>query len=124
MMRPTTSRLIRNEIRMLYNQFKQAITTPSMLLFYGVTIVGVFFVSLVISSLLNFAPLISQIGLQIEDVIDPGMFYAAFGILSASSIIMGYFGLGPAAVITSEDENLLLPAPVKPHQIFLSRLHQ
>jgi len=121
MMRPTTSRLIRNEIRMLYNQFKQAITTPSMLLFYGVTIVGVFFVSLVISSLLNFAPLISQIGLQIEDVIDPGMFYAAFGILSASSIIMGYFGLGPAAVITSEDENLLLPAPVKPHQIFLSR---
>ncbi len=121
MMRPTTSRLIRNEIRMLYNQFKQAITTPSMLLFYGVTIVGVFFVSMVISSLLNFAPLISQIGLQIEDVIDPGMFYAAFGVLSASSIVRGYFGLGPAAVITSEDENLLLPAPVRPHQIFLSR---
>jgi len=119
--RPTTSRLIRNEIRMLYNQFKQAITTPSMLLFYGVTLVGVFFVSLVISSLLNFAPLISQIGLQIENAIDPTMFYAAFGVLSASSVIMGYFGLGPAAVITSEDENLLLPAPVKPHQIFLSR---
>ncbi|MCK4565786.1 MAG: hypothetical protein KAU48_00615, partial [Candidatus Thorarchaeota archaeon] len=121
MMGSTTSRLIRNEIRMLYNQFKQAITTPSMLLFYGVTLVGVFFVSLVISSLLNFAPFISQIGLQIEDTIDPTMFYAAFGVLSASSIIMGYFGLGPAGVITSEDENLLLPAPVKPHQIFLSR---
>lgn len=120
-MKPTTSRLIRNEIRMLYNQFKQAITTPSMLLFYGVTLVGVFFVSLVISSLLSFAPLISQIGLQIEDAIDPTMFYAAFGVLSASSVIMGYFGLGPASVITSEDENLLLPAPVRPHQLFLSR---
>ncbi len=120
-MRPTTVRLIRNEIRMLFNQFKQAITVPSMVLFYGVTITGIFFVSLVISSLLTFAPLISEIGTVLEDTIDRGMFYAAFGILSASSIITGYFGLGPAAVITTEDENILLPAPVKPHQIFISR---
>ncbi len=106
---------------MLYNQFKQAITTPSMLLFYGVTIFGIFFVSLVVSSFLTFAPLLNQIGVMIEDTIDRSMFFAALGIISASSVITGYFGLGPAAVITTDDENLLLPAPVKPHQIFLSR---
>jgi len=106
---------------MLFNQFKQAITTPSMLLFYGVTLFGVFFVSIVISSLLTFAPLVSQIGYLIEETIDRGMFFAAFGVLSASAVITGYFGLGPAAIITTEDESLLLPAPVKPHQLFLSR---
>ena len=106
---------------MLFNQFKQAISTPSMILFYGVTLLGVFFISIVISSLLTFAPLISQIGYMIENTIDRGMFFAAFGVLSASSVITGYFGLGPAAIITTNDENLLLPAPVKPHQLFLSR---
>ncbi|TFG32708.1 hypothetical protein EU528_02610 [Candidatus Thorarchaeota archaeon] len=120
-MKPSTFRIIRNEIQMLYNQFKQAITIPSMLLFYGVTLIGVFFVSLVVSSLLSFAPIISQLGTLLETTIDRGMFFGAFAILSASSVITGYFGLGPAAIITSEDENLLLPAPVKPYQIFLGR---
>ena len=106
---------------MLYNQFKQATTTPSMILFYGVTMLGIFFVSIVVSSLLTFAPLVNQIGFMIEETIDRGMFFAAFGVLSASSVITGYFGLGPASIITTQDENLLLPAPVKPHQIFLSR---
>jgi len=120
-MKPTTFRLMRNEIRMLFNQFKQAITSPSLLLFYGVTLVGIFFVSLVISSFISFAPMMASLGVMIEDFIDRGMFFGAFAIVSASSVVTGYFGLGPAAVITSEDENLLLPAPVRPHQIFLSR---
>ena len=106
---------------MLFNQFKQALTTPSMILFYGVTMFGIFFVSIVVSSFLTFAPLVNQIGFLIEDTIDRGMFYAAFGVLSASSVVSGYFGLGPASIITTEDESLILPAPVKPHQLFLSR---
>jgi len=92
-----------------------------MLLFYGVTIFGIFFVSLVVSSFLTFTPVMTQIGLMIEDTIDRGMFFAALGIISTSSVVTGYFGLGPASIITTDDENLLLPAPVKPHQIFLSR---
>lgn len=120
-MKHSFSDLVRNEIRMLFNQFKSAVTTPSMLLFYGVTIAGIFFVSSVVSSLLSFAPLFVQFGALLESTIDRNMLFAGFGILSVSSVITGYFGLGPAAILTDEDENLLLPAPVKPHQIFLSR---
>ncbi len=112
---------MRNEVRMLFNQFKQAVTTPSMLLFYGITFFGIFFVSSVISSILSFAPLLSGFGLLLEDTIDASMVYAATAVLSATSILSGYFGLGPAAVLTMEDEALMMSAPIKPHQIFLSR---
>ncbi|TFG34771.1 hypothetical protein EU527_01580 [Candidatus Thorarchaeota archaeon] len=120
-MKPKTSRLILNEIRMLYNQFKQTIKTPSMLLFYTITVFGIFFVSIVIVSFLSFSPLISQLGVLIENTIERGLLFTALGIITVTSIISGYFGLGPATVITTDDENILLPAPVKPYQVFLSR---
>ncbi|MFW9834906.1 MAG: hypothetical protein ACFFEK_12980, partial [Candidatus Thorarchaeota archaeon] len=117
----STFKLVRNEIRMLYNQFKQAITTPSMLLFYGITITGVFFVSSVISTLVSFAPVLSNFGVLLEETLGPEMIFVATAVLSASSVVSGYFGLGPTAVLTSEDESLMMSAPIKPHQIFLSR---
>jgi hypothetical protein len=117
----STFKLVRNEIRMLYNQFKQAITTPSMLLFYGITITGVFFVSSVISTLVSFAPIFSDFGTLLEETLEPEMIFIATAVLSASSVVSGYFGLGPSAVLTSEDESLMMSAPIKPHQIFLSR---
>jgi hypothetical protein len=114
------SKLAKNEVRMLYNQFKQTITTPSMLLFYAITIFGVFFVSLVISSFLSLAPLFVNLSSIIETLIDRGMIFALFGIISAGSVVSGYFGLGPAAGLTVDQENILLPAPVLPYQVFLS----
>jgi len=112
---------MKNEIRMLYNQFKLAITTPSMLLFYGITFCGVFFVSSVISTFVSFAPLLLNFSELLEETLDASMIFAATAILSASSVIAGYFGLGPAAVLTNEDESLMMSSPIKPHQIFLSR---
>ena len=112
---------MRNEIRMLYNQFRQAITTPSMLLFYGITIIGIFFVSSVISSFVSFAPILSSFSTLLEETLNPEMLFAATALLSASSVVSGYFSLGPAAVLTSEDESLMMSAPIKPHQIFISR---
>ncbi|MGD9397212.1 MAG: hypothetical protein PVJ05_12345, partial [Candidatus Thorarchaeota archaeon] len=117
----STFKLVKNEIRMLFNQFKLAIFTPSMLLFYGITISGVYFVSTVLSTFVKFAPLLFSFGDLLEEAIDVEMVFAATAVLSASSIVSGYFGLGPAAVITEEDESLMMSAPVKPHQIFLSR---
>ena len=112
---------MRNEIRMLRNQFKSAITTPAMLLFYGITFFGIYFVSSVISTFVSFAPLFFDFGSLLEETLEPGMIYAATAVLSASSVVSGYFGLGPAAVLTVTDESLMISAPIKPHQIFLSR---
>ncbi|MGY5864100.1 MAG: hypothetical protein RTV41_05815 [Candidatus Thorarchaeota archaeon] len=117
----TTFKLLKNEVRMLYNQFRQAITTPGMLLFYGITFFGIYFVSSVISSLIAFAPLLSGLSGLIEESIDIWMVYAATALISLSSVVSGYFGIGPAAVLTEVDESLLMSMPVKPHQIFLSR---
>ena len=111
--------LFKNEVRMLYNQFKQTITTPSMLLFYCVTVFGIFFVSMIVSSLLTLSPVFFQLGTILEDIIDRGMLFAAFGLLSVTSVVSGFFGLGPASGLTSIQENVLLPAPVLPHQVFL-----
>jgi len=117
----TLLRLIKNEIRMLYNQFKQALRTPSMLLFYLITIIGIFFVSMVIATFFSFSPYISRFSELLEDSLDREVIFTVFGIITISSVVTGYFGLGPAAVITTDDENILLPAPVQPHQVFLSR---
>ena len=106
---------------MLFNQFKLTISSPSMLLFYGITFVGVFFVSTVISSFVSFAPLIVSFSGLLEETLEVGMIYIATAVLSASSVMSGYFGMGPAAVLTVEDESLMMSAPIKPHQIFLSR---
>jgi hypothetical protein len=103
----------------LLNQFKQTIRTPSMLLFYMVTVFGVFFVSLVASSLLTLSPVLFQAGTVLENVIDRDMLFPAVGLLTASSIATGYFGLGPASGLTTIQENVLLPAPVLPYQVFL-----
>ncbi len=117
----STYKLMRNEVRMLFNQFKLAITTPSMLLFYGISFFGIYFVSSVVSNVVSFAPLFSSFGPLLEDTIDREMIFAATAVITASSIVGGYFGLGPGAVLTSTDESLIMSAPIKPHQIFLSR---
>ena len=92
-----------------------------MLLFYGITFTGVYFVSSVLTTFVSFAPLLFSFADLLEDAINVEMVFAATAFLSASSVVSGYFGLGPAAIITEEDESLMMPAPVKPHQIFLSR---
>ncbi len=120
-MRLRTATLVKAELWMLRNQFKSALTTPSMVLFYGITFFGVFFVSLVLSSLVVFAPLIAQAGPMIEATIDRPMLFTAIGIVSATSVIGGYYGIGPAAVISEVDESVLLSSPVGPHQLFIGR---
>ena len=106
---------------MLWNQFKRTARTPSMLMFYGITIVGVYFVSLIITTVLSFGPVVYMLGVMVEEVLDRGTVFAAMGVLTLSSVVGGYFGLGPAAVLTETDESIILGAPVKPYQLFMSR---
>ncbi|MHA1935110.1 MAG: hypothetical protein ACW97A_07485 [Candidatus Thorarchaeota archaeon] len=116
-----TTALIRNEIRMMYNQFRLTLTTPSMLTFYGITIIGAFFISSMVSVFANLAPLLTVIPLAVEGLLDRGMVFTAFGILAVTSILAGYFDVGPAAVLETSDEYIMMPAPVLPHQLFISR---
>ncbi|MFW9769827.1 MAG: hypothetical protein ACFFF9_04675 [Candidatus Thorarchaeota archaeon] len=117
----STFKLLKNEVRMLYNQFKQAVTAPSMIMFYCITFFGILFVSSVISNLVAFAPLLGNLSQLVEESIDVWMIYAATAVVSASSVVSGYFGIGPAAILTDQDEGILMSMPVKPHQLFLSR---
>ncbi|MFW9845567.1 MAG: hypothetical protein ACFFD6_02380 [Candidatus Thorarchaeota archaeon] len=117
----TTLALVRNEVRMLWNQFKRTIRSPSLLMFYGITIFGIFFVSFVITAILSFGPVVYTLGIIVEETLDRGTIFAAFGVLTLSAVIGGYFGLGPAEVLTETDEAILLGGPVKPFQLFVSR---
>jgi hypothetical protein len=90
-------------------------------MFYGITFFGILFVSSVISSLVAFAPLLWNLTGLIEESIDLWMIYAATAVISASSVVTGYFGIGPAAILTDTDESVMMSMPVKPHQLFLSR---
>ena len=117
----TTLTLVRNEIRMMWNQFERTITTPSLLMFYLITIVGIYFVSVVLSAMFSLGSVLVALSATLEEAVDRGMVFAAFGLLTASSVVGGYFGLGPAAVITETDEVLLMTGPIRPYQLFIGR---
>ncbi|MFW9889918.1 MAG: hypothetical protein ACFFER_17180 [Candidatus Thorarchaeota archaeon] len=117
----TTYTLAMNEVRMLWNQFKRTIRTPSMLMFYAITIIGVYFVSSVISTVLSFRDVALLLGVTVEEVLGRGTLFAAMGVVTLSSVVGGYFGIGVAASLTVDDEAIVLGAPVKPYQLFMSR---
>jgi len=83
--------------------------------------VGAFIISNILSTLVSIAPLIGALPITIESFLDKHMIFSAVGILTVSSLVSGYFGLGPAEVLEPPDEFILMPAPIHPHQIFLSR---
>ena len=109
MAHPTLT-LIKTEIRMLYNQFKITIRNPSMLIFYSITIFGVFFVSLVIAEIGRLGLMLEETLLVLEEVLDRSMIFAIFGLASLSSVLAGYFGVGPAELLIETDEYVILPA--------------
>ncbi len=113
--------LIMNEFRMLWNQFKRTVTSPSMLGFYLITFVGGFIITSILSTLISFSPLFVGVAEAIEELISPSDIFAALGFLTVSSIIAGYVGVGPASVWEKEDESITMPAPIHPYQLFISR---
>ncbi|MFX1604060.1 MAG: hypothetical protein ACFFCK_11305 [Promethearchaeota archaeon] len=116
-----TLALVRTETRMMWNQFKRTITTPSLLMFYVITIAGIYFVSLVISAMFSLGSVLEALSSTLEEAIDRGMLFAAFGLLTASSVVGGYFGLGPAAIVTETDESLVMTGPIRPYQLFIGK---
>ncbi|MCK5238252.1 MAG: hypothetical protein KAR33_01820 [Candidatus Thorarchaeota archaeon] len=116
-----TPTLVKNELKMLYNQFVRTITTPSMLGFYIITISGALFVSSIASTLFSLAPLFMPMAGLLESTIDQAAIFTAIGLLTLGSVGSGYFGVGPAEVLESPDEYIMMVSPVQPHQLFLGR---
>ncbi len=120
-MKAKTPTLIKNEVLMLYNQFVRTITTPSMLGFYIITIAGALFVSSISSTLVSFGPIFAPLGVLLESFIDRSTIFATIGLITLASMAGGYFGGGPAEVLESPDEYILMVSPIHPHQLFLGR---
>ncbi len=116
-----TPTLVRNELRMLFNQFIITLRTPSLLAFYLITLSGALYVSSVISTFVNFAPLFAPLFQVLESSVDRAAIFTVVGVVTLASALGGYFGLGPTEVLESTDEYVMMTAPVQPHQLFLSR---
>ena len=101
---------------MLYNQFVWTLTTPSMLGFYLITISGALFVSSIAATLFNLAPLFTPLTGLLETLIDRYAVFTAIGLLTLGSVAGGYFGIGPAEVLDTPDEYIMMVGPVHPHQ--------
>jgi hypothetical protein len=92
-----------------------------MLVFYSIMIFGVFFVSLVIAEVGRLGLMLEETLFVLEEVLDRSMIFAILGLASLTSVLAGYFGRGPAELLIETDEYVILPAPVKPFQIFFSK---
>ena len=95
-----------------------------MLFFYSVTIVGAFFVSTVFSALIQFAPLFSSLGQTMEGFIDRSAIFSAVGLITFTSVLSGYFGPGPASLLQTTDEYIMMPGPVWPYQLYISKYYK
>ena len=120
-MTASTFSLLVNEIRMLFNHLKRTITTPSMLLFYAIMLVGTYIVSSIIAILGSYDQLFISVTTMIEATIDRDMVMSALGLVSLSAVIGGYFGRGPSVELTETDEYIMMPMPARPYQLFLTK---
>ena len=120
-MKSITALLIRTEIKSLFNQFRSTISNPSMLTFYGTSLVGAYFVSNLISTLIGFAPMFTGIAEIFQTNIDISILYSGFTIISFIAVLGGYLGIGAASVLVQTDEHVIMPAPILPYQVYVTR---
>ena len=120
-MKASTFSLLANEIRMLFNHLKRTITSPSMLSFYAIVLVGTYLVSLVLAILGSYEPLFETVITTIESTIDRSMVLSALGLFSLTAVVGGYLGRGPSAELSEIDEYIVMPTPTTPYQLFISK---
>ncbi|MHA1742593.1 MAG: hypothetical protein ACTSVD_10955 [Candidatus Thorarchaeota archaeon] len=116
-----TIRLLANEIRMLVNYVKRTLTTTSMLVFYAVMLGGAVFVSWVLAKVGAFALVFGEAHSLLSSMLTLENVVTGMGLLLVSALVSGYAGAGPASVLQTPDEYVMMVAPVWPHQLFIAR---
>ena len=116
-----TLTLVSNEIRMLINHLTQTAKTPSLLVFYAFMIAGSFFVSNVVAILADFGGLFSELSAFLTETLNQSVIMPTVALLSVASVFSGYFSNGLTASLEPSDESLIMPAPLRPHQLLISR---
>ncbi len=106
---------------MLFNHLKRTITSPSMLSFYAIMLVGTYLVSSVLSILGSYEPLFETVTTTIESSIDRSMVMSALGLVSLAAVVGGYLGRGPSTELTEIDEYIMMPTPTTPYQLYIAK---
>ncbi len=117
----STLTLLAMELRSSVNRIRRTVTTPSLSAFYGVMIAGALFISWALSVLASAGSVVAAFPTSIGDYVDFNVTAPAIGALLAFSFIAGMLGNGPLPLLQPADEFALMPAPVRPHQLFFAR---
>jgi hypothetical protein len=57
----------------------------------------------------------------LKESLDRSVVFTVLGLASLSTVLAGYFGVGPAALFLESDEYVIMPSPVRPYQVFLAK---
>ncbi|RDE11946.1 MAG: hypothetical protein C4K47_08935 [Candidatus Thorarchaeota archaeon] len=117
----TTYIVVKNELRQLLNHLSRTIRTPSLLIFYVIMILGTYFAMTVFAAIYSFATLIGGLSDLLKEFVEPAVVFSAMGLFTLSSVFSGYIGSGPSSSLETADEYVIMPAPVRPHQLLLGR---
>ncbi len=112
---------MRVELRQLLNHLRMTIKTPSLLAFYAIMIFGAYFAMSIFAALYSFATLLGGLSDVLRDVVGGDILFSAAGLLTLSSVLSGYIGGGPSSSLETSDEYVIMPAPIRPHQLLLTR---
>jgi hypothetical protein len=82
---------------------------------------GAFFAMSMFAALYSFAGLLGGLSNLLKTVIDRDILFSAAGLLTVSSVLSGYIGGGPSSSLETSDEYVIMPAPIRPHQLLLAR---
>jgi len=106
---------------MVINHIIQTIRTPSLIVFYAFMIGGSVFVSYVVAVLADFGGVFSGLSALLTETLNQSVMMPAVGLLTVASLFSGYFSTGLTASLEPPDESLIMSAPVRPHQLLISR---
>ncbi len=111
--------LICNEIRMAFNGLIRTLRMPTMLFSYAFVTGAVLFVTQTLSTV-HIEYIFSTVQRTLAEDLSLELLYTGLGIMTAASVLTGYFGKGAAGLSYEADEHILMPSPIRPYQLFLS----